>query len=68
MNEQRTKFLREFAIKKNLKDSDIDQALIGKRNIPGVVSIPKGLKREHDSEDDTEALEEKTKDKKKNKK
>jgi hypothetical protein len=51
MSEQRTKFLKEFAIKRNLKDKDFDEALVGKRGIPGVVSIPKGLKREND--DDT---------------
>lgn len=67
MTEQRTKFLKEFAIKKNLKDTDFDMALKGKSSIPGVVSLPKSLKREND--DDIESLEENAKDsKKKNKK
>jgi len=67
MSEQRSKFLKEFAIKKNLKNSDFDQALKGKASIPNVVSLPKSLKRDNDN--DTESLEENTKDsKKKNKK
>ena len=65
MSEQRSKFLKEFAIKKNLKNSDFDQALKGKASIPDVVSLPKSLKRENDS--DLESLEEKTKDSKKKK-
>ena len=68
MSEQRTKFMKEFAIKKNLKDGDFDQALKGKATIPGVVSLPKSLKRDHD--DDSQDLEENTKEskQKKNKK
>lgn len=50
MTEQRTKFLKEFAIKKNLKDSDFDEALKGKKNMPSVVSLPKSLKRDNDSD------------------
>ena len=67
LSEQRNKFMKEFAIKKSLKDGDFDQALKGKASIPGVVSLPKSLKRDHDDDED---LEEKTKDskQKKNKK
>jgi hypothetical protein len=63
MSEQRSKFMKEFAIKKNLKDLDFDEALKGKKAIPGVVSLPKSLKRDND--DDTQDLEEVTKDSKK---
>jgi ribosomal protein L12E/L44/L45/RPP1/RPP2 len=64
MSEQRSKFLKEFAIKKNLKDSDIQEALKGKSMIPSVVSIPKGKR---DNESDTQDLEEQTKESKKKK-
>ena len=50
MSEQKSKFLKEFAIKKNLKNSDFDEALKGKTTIPSVVSLPKSLKRENDSD------------------
>ena len=65
MNSQRQKFMKEFAMKKNLHDSQINEALKDKKSIPNIVSIPK-QKRESDS--DSQSLQDTVDSKRKSKK
>jgi hypothetical protein len=63
--DDKKKFIKK-AFKNNIKnDSQIAEALKGKNFIPNVVSIPVGKR---DADEDSEALEEKVKKSKKNKK
>ena len=61
MTDQKAKFMKEFAIKKNLSDKDFDDAIkfIKNKNkhIPSVVSIPS---KKREAEEDTESLQEST--------
>lgn len=58
MTDQKAKFMKEFAIKKNLSDKDFDDAIKNKnKHIPSVVSIPS---KKREAEEDTESLQEST--------
>ena len=55
MKDDKSQFLKKFAIPSGVTNKDFDKALEGKGgNIPGVVSIPA---RKREAEDDSEALE-----------
>jgi len=64
MNDDKTKFLKKFAIK-GVTQSDFDKAIKGKDKIPSVVQLPA---RKRDAEQDSEDLETAAKPEKKAKK
>ena len=65
MKEDKSKFLKQFVVKKTKED--FDPALKGKDTIPSVLSMPK---KKRDADSDSESLEKnlKSKDAKKGKK
>ena len=67
MGDDKSAFLKEFAMKRNISDKEFDDAIWGAdkakgEKVPGVVSLPS---KKRDADDDSESLMESTQNSKK---